>query len=174
MSTITVVSEAEYLSTVYESDCEFEDGVVIERNLGEKDHSWLQAALAAYFFQRRKLWSIEVYTEQRHRIRKGKYMIPDVCVFSQPEPDERVFSRPPLIWIEILSPEDRPLRVSNKVRQLLEFGAANIWVIDPETFEAEIHTPAGNGKVDDGILRVDVHHNKTGGSPIEVPLRGLE
>jgi hypothetical protein len=78
--------------------------------------------------------------------------------------DYSVYRRSP---IEILSPEDRPLRVSNKVRQLLDFGAPNIWVIDPETFEAEIHTPAGNGKMDDGILRVT-------GSPIEVPLRGLE
>ena len=167
MSTIAVVSEDEYRSTVYEPDCEFEDGVLIERNLGEKDHSWLQAALAAYFFQRRRLWSIEVYTEQRHRIRKGKYMIPDVCIVSQPVPDERVFSQPPLIWIEILSPEDRPLKVSNKVRQVLEFGASNVWVIDPETFEAEIHTRAGSWHVEDGILRVT-------NSLIEVPLRGLE
>jgi Uma2 family endonuclease len=161
------VSEEEYLHTVYEPDCEFEDGVLIERNLGEQDHSWLQAALAAFFFQRRKLRNIEVYTEQRHRIRKGKYMIPDVCVISQPRPVERVFSQPPLIWIEILSPEDRPIRVNNKVRQLLEFGVPNIWVIDPETFEAEIHTPAGSQKADDGILRVT-------GSPIEVSLGGLE
>ena len=164
MSTITVVSEDEYRSTVYEPDCEFEDGVLIERNLGEQEHSWLQAALAAYFFQRRRLWSIEVYTGQRHRIRERKYMIPDVCVISKPR---RVFSHPPLIWIEILSPEDRPLKVNNKVRQLLEFGAPNIWVIDPEAFEAEIHTRTGSWKVDDGILRVT-------GSPIEVPLRGLE
>src|SRR5450432_4799332 len=97
MGMIVPVSEEEYLGTAYEPDCEFEDGVLIERNLGEQDHSWLQAALAAYFFQRRRLWSIEVYTEQRHRIRKGKYMIPDVCVISQPEPDEKVFSQPPLI-----------------------------------------------------------------------------
>ena len=163
---MAIVSEDEYLCTVYEPDCEFEDGVLIERNLGEKDHSWLQAALAAYFFQRRKLWAIEVYTEQRHRIRKGKYMIPDVCIISRPVPDERVFSQPPLVWIEILSPEDRPLKVNDKVRQLLEFGATNIWIIDPETFEAEIHTSAGSWKVDDGFLRVV-------GSPIEVPLRAL-
>jgi Uma2 family endonuclease len=167
MSTIAVIPEEKYLSTVYEPDCEFEDGVRFERNSGEQDHSWLQAALAAYFFQRRKLWRIEVYTEQRHRIRKGKYMMPDVCVISQPRPVEKVFSQPPLIWIEILSPEDRPLKVNSKVRQLLEFGAPNIWVIDPETFDAEIHTPTGSWKVDDGILRV-------AGGPIEVPLRGLE
>src|SRR6266496_4077297 len=167
MSTITAVSEEKYLATVYEPDCEFEDEALLESNVGEQDHSWLQAALADYFFRRRKVWGIEVFTEQRHCIRKAKYMLPDVCVIKQPRPHEKIFSQPPLIWIEILSPEDRPLKVNHKVRQLLEFGAPNIWVIDPETFDAEIHTPAGSRKVDDGILRV-------AGSPIEVPLEGLE
>ena len=167
MSTIAAVSEQEYLAAVYEPDCEFQDGVLIERNAGEQDHSWLQAAIAAYFFRRRKVWSIEVFTEQRHRIRTGKYMLPDVCVIRQPRPAEKVFLTPPLIWIEILSPEDKPLKVNDKIRQLLEFGVPNIWVIDPETFEGEIHTAAVSRKVDDGVLRVE-------GTPIELPLRGLE
>jgi Uma2 family endonuclease len=167
MSAGVLVSEDEYLHTVYEPDCEYEDGVLIERNAGEEKHSWLQAALGAYFFRRRKLWNIEVYTEQRNRIRKAKYMLPDVCVVRGPRPSEQIFSNPPLIWIEILSPEDRPIRVSRRVRQLIEFGVPNIWVIDPETLEAEIHTPQGSRTVEDCILRVD-------GTSIEVPLRGLE
>jgi hypothetical protein len=48
-----------------------------------------------------------------------------------------------------------------------EFGVPNIWVIDPKTFEAEIHTVEGSCKVDDGILRVP-------GAPIEVPLEVLD
>lgn len=47
-NTIAIVSEAEYLATSYEPDAEFEDDVLIERNLRERDHSWLQAALAAF------------------------------------------------------------------------------------------------------------------------------
>ena len=167
MGMIVSVSEAEYLGTAYEPDCEFEDGVLIERNLGEQDHSWLQTALAAYFFRRRRLWGIEVFTEQGHRIRPGKYMLPDVCVIRQPRPAEKVFSRPPLIWIEILSPEDRPLKVNDKVRQAIGFGVPNVWVIDPETFEAEIHTPTGSRKVEDRILRVQ-------DSPISVSLDELD
>jgi len=37
------VSVEEYLSTSYEPDCEYEDGVVVERNLGGFEHSFLQA-----------------------------------------------------------------------------------------------------------------------------------
>jgi Uma2 family endonuclease len=169
MSTTTtaLVSEQEYLTTVYEADCEYEDGVLIERNVGERDHSWLQVAVGAYFFRRRKLWNIEAFTAQRHRIRAGKYMIPDVCVIYRPRPSEKIFTRPPLIWIEILSPEDRPIRVNRKITQLLEFGVPNVWVIAPETLEAEVHTQTGRVAVEDGILRVS-------GTPIEVALQHLD
>jgi len=94
-------------------------------------------------------------------------MIPDVCVIRAPRPPEKIFDKPPLIWIEILSPEDRPIRVNEKIRELGEFGVPNIWVIDPETFEAEIHTLEGSAKIEDGILRVP-------GTPIEVPLQPLD
>jgi len=94
-------------------------------------------------------------------------MLPDVCVFLRPSPDEEVFERPPLIWIEILSPGDRPIRVSEKVRQVLAFGVPNVWVIDSETLESEIHTPQGSRIIEDGVLRVD-------GTPIEVPLHALD
>lgn len=94
-------------------------------------------------------------------------MIPDLCVIWSPRPVEKVFTTPPLIWIEILSREDRPIRVNEKIRELLEFGVPNIWIIDPETLEAEIHTADGSRQVEDGILRVP-------DTPIEIPLHGLE
>src|ERR1017187_1070202 len=166
MSTAVLVSEDEYLNTAYEPDCEYEDGVLIERNVGKKRHGRLQTLIVTYFCRREDLWEIEAFTEVRHRIRKGKYMIPDFCVFRRPSPDEEIFSSPPLIWIEILSPADRPSRVSQKVRQLLEFGVSNIWVIEPKTLEAEIHTPQGSRTTKDGVLRVE-------GTAIEVPLHGL-
>ena len=90
-------------------------------------------------------------------------MIPDMCVIRSPRPAERVFDKPPLIWIEILSPEDRPSRFNEKVRELREFGVPNIWLIDP----AEIHTSEGSSKVSDGIPR-------GAGTPIEVPLADLD
>ena len=35
------VSVEEYLSTVYEHDCEYVDGVIEERDLGEFEHSFI-------------------------------------------------------------------------------------------------------------------------------------
>jgi Uma2 family endonuclease len=154
MGTGSLVTEDEYLHTAYEPDCEFEDGVLIGRNVGTRDHSELQAALGAYFFRRRKAWDIHVYTEQRIKRRDGKYMIPDICVVRGPAPAEQVFTAPPLIWIEILSPEDRHVRVNRKVREALELGTPYVWVIDPETLESELHTAQGHGTLPDGVLRI--------------------
>lgn len=167
MGVETLISEEQYLHASYRPDREYEDGALIERNMGEQDHSWLQGALTAFFFRRRKQWNIEVFPEQRFRIRQGRFLIPDICVIRAPRPAEPVFTQPPLIWIEILSPEDRPIRVNQKIRELLDFGVPNIWVVEPATLESEIHTPAGSRTVEDQILRVE-------GTPIEVPLAGLE
>jgi hypothetical protein len=49
MATSTLISLAEYLSTSYRPDCDFVDGEVRERNVGESEHSILQAAITAWF-----------------------------------------------------------------------------------------------------------------------------
>ena len=167
MSTQTLVSEQEYLNTSYEPDCEYLDGVLVERNVGTKGHSKMAFLVARFFWHRRKLWDISVFTDVRTRIRPGRYLLPDVIVYSGQEPDEEVFTTPPLIWIEILSPDDRPIRVSRKVRELLEFGVPYVWIIEPQTLESELHTRQGSTILNDSVLRIP-------GTPIEVPLQQLE
>ena len=166
MATGILVSEQEYLHTGYEPDCEFEDGVLIERNVGTWHHSQLQAALTAYFFKRRKAWNLHVAPELRVRARAGKYMIPDLCIVEGPEPTDPVLQTPPLLWIEILSPEDRPLRVHRKIQAILESGAPYVWVIDPVTLESDLHTAEKHTQLEDGVLRIP-------GTQIEVPLHGI-
>lgn len=164
---LPLVAEREYLATQYEPDCEFEDGVLIERHVGTEKHSWMQAALAAYIFRRRKAWGVNVYTEQRMRVRAGKYKLPDLCIVQGPRPNTPVLEEPPLVAIEILSPEDRPLRVDGTIAEWLEFGIPYVWVLDPETLESVLYTPAGRVPITDSTLRVP-------GTPIEVPLGQLD
>jgi Uma2 family endonuclease len=163
----TLISEEEYLHTNYTPDCEFEDGVLIERNVGTKDHSKLQRGLIVYFGRRSKAWGIHVFPEVRIRIRTRKYLLPDICVVSGAEPPDQVFQAPPLIVIEILSPEDRTIRVNRKVKEWRDFGVPYVWVIDPETLESELHDERGTTILSDGILRIP-------GTPIEVPLHRLD
>jgi Uma2 family endonuclease len=162
-----LISEDEYLHTTYSPDYGFADGVLIERNVGTESHSWLQGALASYFFSRRKLWGITPYTEQRIKIRSGKYMIPDLCVILGPRAKESILTSPPLLVIEILSPEDRPGRVKKTIQEWRDFGVPYVWSVDPETLESELYDGRGRTRLEDGVLRIP-------GTPIEVALRLLD
>ena len=157
----------EYLTTGYEPDCEYRDGLLEERNLGEFDHSFLQGMLVTLFNSQIADWGVFALPEQRVQLRPRRYVVPDLAILRMGTPRERILTRPPLITIEIMSPEDSLRRTTNKAVEYREFGVENIWVIDPETFEAEVHTPEGSTKVADGVLRVP-------GTPIEVPLEALD
>ena len=163
MATGILVSEEEYLHTAYEPDCEFEDGVLIERNVGTYDHAALQLALGAYIFRQRKAWRIQVVTDVRIRLRTGKYLLQDLCVIQGEKPSDQVLQSPPLLWIEILSPEDRPVRINRKIQAVLEFGVPYVWIIDPQTLESALHTPGKCTSLDDGVLTIP-------GTDIVVPL----
>ncbi len=46
MATSSLIPVSEYLSTIYDPDCDYVDGEIQERNLGEQDHSDLQMRIA--------------------------------------------------------------------------------------------------------------------------------
>jgi Uma2 family endonuclease len=166
MGTSLLVSEQEYLTTCYEPDCEYDEGVLVERNVGEQPHSILGSAFGSFFFERRKRFRIRVLTEQRIRIGPRKYRIPDVCVYLQPVPDDPVLSTPPFIAIEILSAEDRMSGVRKKIDDYLAFGVAYVWLVDPGERRADVYTALRFYEAKDGVLRTE-------DPAIEVPLADL-
>ena len=83
MATGTVVSLEEYLSIVYEPDCEFVDGELVERNMGEFDHAGLQMIIAAHMYNQRREYGIYVFPELRVQVAATRYRIPDITVTKQ-------------------------------------------------------------------------------------------
>jgi len=152
MSVTELVPVEEYLSTDYSPDCDLVDGVLEDRNVGEKDHSKLQGALTAWFYARRKELGIQVFPELRIRVSASRYRVPDLCV-TIGEPDEQILTAPPFLCIEILSPEDRMPRVLAKVADFLQFGVSFVWVIDPRKRTAAVYTASEVVVPDDGVLR---------------------
>src|SRR5205809_357514 len=136
MATGALVSISEYLSTSYRPDCDYVDGVIEERNLGERDHSRLQMAISGFFHLRRKEWGIHVYPEQRVQVSPTRFRVPDVCVVAGEEPEEQIFRTPPFICIEILSPEDRVSKVRQRIDDYLAFGVKYVWLLDPASRKA--------------------------------------
>ena len=166
MGVSALVSEEEYLHSSYEPDCELLEGQLLERNVGERDHSILQREFIFYFRSRRTEWHVEAFPEQRIRIARGRYRIPDVSVYKEPAPREKVFTTAPFIAIEILSGEDRMSRVRQRIDDFLQFGTSYVWVIDPDTRRADVYTPDGFFEAKDLVLR-------TAEPPIEIPLAEL-
>jgi Uma2 family endonuclease len=122
----------EYLRSSWSPDREFVDGRIEERNLGEKDHSIIQRYLTALFFIKRTEWGVEVFPELRTQTKATNFRVPDVLVVLAAERFERYLTQPPLIAIEILSPEDSRTEMRAKAAEYLQFGVENIWIIDPE------------------------------------------
>jgi len=150
----TLVPIEEYLSTSYSPDCEYKDGLVLERNVGTEPHSWLQGQLVAYFNRRRKQWKIRAYAELRIKVRENRYALPDVCVYNEPAPKERYPSVLPFLWIEILSPSDIMIDVWGKANELIRCGVPYVWIIDPETLESELRTASGVTHISDKTLSI--------------------
>ena len=160
----TLVSVEEYLRTSFsDGDREYIDGTIVERNLGDRDHSRAQGELIYIFRVLRATHKTYAFPEQRVQVKPTRFRVPDVCVYLGREPEEQVFRTPPFLAIEILSKDDRPGDVQEKVRDYLEFGTAFVWVIDPQARSAHVFTRAGVSEVADGILR-------TAEPAIEIPL----
>jgi Uma2 family endonuclease len=150
----SLISVEEYLSTEYEPDCEYNEGVLEERNLGEFEHSFLQTILATLFTNRIAEWGVFALTEQRVQLRPRHYVVPDLTVLRMGTTREPILTRPPLITIEIMSPKDTLKRTGQKAVEYLEFGVENVWGIDPKLRVAYRGTRSGLEQVPSGELTV--------------------
>jgi len=81
-------------------------------------------------------------------------------------PREPRLTKPPLLVIEIQSPGDTLREMSLKSQDYLNFGIANIWVIDPKVRKAYYAKATGLEEATDGWLAVPA-------TPIRVSLDEL-
>jgi Uma2 family endonuclease len=131
MATV-MVPLGEYLDSVYEPDADYVDGSIEERPMGEYDHADWQHAIIAFLLAQKK-WNIRVLPELRVRISPDRYRVPDVAVLDRSQPIEQIVTRPPLAVFEVLSPEDRVLRMHKKLQDYAGLGIGRILIVDPVT-----------------------------------------
>ena len=130
MATTTQIPLSEYLETSYRPDREYIDGEIRERNVGKFEHARLQALLAAWFWSHERDWRIMVMTEQRIQVERYRIRIPDVEVLTvAPQPD--VLTDPPLLVVEILSPDDTYSDTQERARDYSNMSVETVWIIDP-------------------------------------------
>ena len=149
-----LISVEDYLNTSFpDADCEYVDGVIVERNLGEKDHSRLQRELIRFFFVLQDKLRTFTFPAQRIQVKQTRFRVPDICVYLGKEPEEQIFTTPPFLIIEILSKDDRASDLQEKIDDYLEFGVPYVWTIDPRRRLGSIHTANGSHEPKDRILR---------------------
>ncbi len=86
------ISVSEYLHTSYQPDCDYVDGVVEERNLGELDHAEVQLAQLRYSNEHLRAWLIKFLPEIRVQTSLTRFRIADVCIVSANAPRKVYFN----------------------------------------------------------------------------------
>lgn len=118
---IAHISLADYLDIDFRPDREFIDGEIRERNVGKTEHARVQALLAGWFGNHEEDWGIKVGTEWRVRVSEDRVRVPDLAVvYAGPQPD--VLIEPPLLIIEILSPDDTYSDLQERSQDYREMG----------------------------------------------------
>jgi Uma2 family endonuclease len=141
-----MVTIHEYLSTSYRPDCDYVDGVVLERNVGENSHSRLMGEILFYYRSRWPQWGLWPFISLRVQVSATRVRVPDVCVVLG-DPPEQILSAPPFICVEVLSKDDRLSDMQDRVADYLSFGVRYVWVIDPRTRKAWRCTMGGISEV---------------------------
>ena len=128
----TQISLDQYLRSSYRPDRDYVAGELEERNVGEKDHSAVQAFFVKWFAAHEEECKLEAYPEIRIKVSPHQVRVADVAVLRVDAPYEAVLTRPPVVVIEILSPEDRMNRYERRLQDHRHFEIPHIWVTDPQ------------------------------------------
>ena len=141
----------EYMHTSYSPDCEYIDGVIVERNVGQGKHAYTQSKILRRVGDVVEPKGLMVLPELRTRVSPTRVRIPDVCVVSELE---EVTTKPPLLCVEVMSPDDRWNRIRASVHDYEAMGVSCIWVVDPYERRAWIfEEDKPPTEVADGVLR---------------------
>jgi Uma2 family endonuclease len=160
MATALRIPLSEYLGISYRPDREYVDGEIRERNVGKWEHARLQWLLALWFGTHEKQWGITGSTKQRVRVSANRVRVPDLVVLTagaQPE----VLTDPPLLVIEILSPDDSYSDTQERAQDYRAMGVETVWIIDPKT---------RTGRVCSGTEWVEASRLEVKGTPLYVNL----
>ena len=123
---------SEYLETSYRPDREYIDGEVRERNVGKWSHARTMALLTGWIGSHEGEWGVIAGLSPRVRVSQDRVRVPDLAVvLPGPQPD--VLIDPPLLVVEIVSPDDSYSDTQERARDYRDMGVETVWIMDPKT-----------------------------------------
>jgi Uma2 family endonuclease len=135
--------------------CELERGVIVEMSRPGKRHGMICANVAGilrnYVIERKKGYVCSndtgVIVAQNPDTVRG----PDVMFFddvaSVDEVEEKYGSKPPVLAVEVLSPNDTYSKVVRRIQEQFHFGTKVVWVLDPDSRDVIVHAPGQEDRV---------------------------
>lgn len=79
------------------------------------------------------------------------WLQPDVSITWAAQSDEGYLEGAPMFAFEILSKSNRPAYIARKCAKYLQFGAAEVWAIDPQAHFAVVHTKSGKRREEEAV-----------------------
>ena len=168
-----MVALSEYLRTNYDPDCEWVDGEIKERNVGTNSHGTIQTFFIVFFKMHQREWGVRAVCELRTQVSADRYRIPDVVVMRQDAPFEEIVRTPPVLCIEVLSPEDRMSEMQEKIDDYLAMGVQAVWVVNPRLRRVYI-AQAGGGLMPVEDLTVPGTEIRVSSAEVFAELNALE
>jgi Uma2 family endonuclease len=153
MAVATLTPVEQYLETACHPDCDYVDGELLERNVGESFHGRMQGELYMWFRTRERILKVRVLVETRLQITPTRFRIPDAMVLAAEAPREAIVVTPPRLCIGILSRGDSLNQIRARSKDYLSIGVPTCWILDPLANQAWIVTPSGMTEAQNGILR---------------------
>lgn len=141
MAVKTLLTEDEFLNLPESAGRqEFRDGELIEVPPAKFPHSELIKRI--YNLLLTALHESRVWTETAFRLRKGRWIVPDVCVIWPDHPrEEGYLVGSPMVAIEIASRGNTPDELQEKVTDYLQHGVGEVLVIYPKTRTMIVYRP---------------------------------
>ena len=75
MASVALIPVSEYLRTTYRPDCDYIEGELRERNVGELPHSLMEAILCTIFNTNRREWGVIAAPDYRCRRWQPCYLV---------------------------------------------------------------------------------------------------
>jgi len=116
----------QYLATHFEREPEFVRGKLVERGLPNLSRSKVRQRLAV-LLDGLGYGCLSVSL----KLAGDLFRTPDFATFEQ-RPEKELPESPPLLIVEIASPDDRLRDVEQKLEEYRTWGVAHVWFVEPE------------------------------------------
>jgi Uma2 family endonuclease len=139
MASTTLLTAEQYLESYGSAKHapELVRGELVHRSMPK----WIHARLQGMLYARLETAGMAA-TELHLRLADDVIRIADVAMYLQ-EPDEELPSKPPLVVVEIVSPDDRLEDVIERLKDYRAWGVEHIWLVEPRWKEFYIFDSRG-------------------------------